>query len=115
MSYRVQFVYQGANVDLHVWDEGENTATIASFFSKFKKHGAGRKVMERTLEYADAMGLDVVLEVDPFGDGPKMTADELRAFYMTFGFQMMGDNVMERKADGRSRKSENVFVRECSE
>lgn len=115
MSYTVQFNYQGASVDLHVWDEGENTATVSTVFSKFKKRGAGRKVLDKAIEYADLLSLDLVLEVSPFGEGPKMADHELRAFYMSLGFRLVGDNVMERTVKREPNEAKLMVIRPWGE
>lgn len=95
MTYNVTFDYQDAYAELSVWDDNE-TATLKAIASKFRKRGAGRIVLSRALQYADFLGLTVVLEVVPFGDGVKMSAPELKAFYMSVGFSPTTANTMSR-------------------
>lgn len=96
MGYIVDFTYQGASASLEVWDDGE-TATLATIHSKFRKRGAGRKVLALVLQYADALDLTLLLEVVPFGDEPRMSATELKALYMSAGFLNQGGNIMKRE------------------
>jgi hypothetical protein len=96
MSYVVDFTYQGASASLEVWDDGK-TATLATIHSKFRKRGAGRKVLALVLQYADALDLTLLLEVVPFGDEPRMSAPELKALYMSVGFVSQGGSIMKRE------------------
>lgn len=96
MSYIIDFSYQGASASLEVWDDGK-TATLATIHSKFRKRGAGSKVLGLVLQYADALNLTLLLEVVPFGDEPRMSATDLKALYMTVGFVSQGGNVMKRE------------------
>lgn len=96
MSFDVQFAYKGAYAQLELWDD-EKTATLAAVNSTFKKRGTGSKVMRHTVEYADLLGLTLVLQISPFGEDTGMDKTELRAWYMTYGFEWRGDGVMERK------------------
>ncbi len=48
------------------------------------------------MEYADAFNMEVLLQVIPFGDEPRMKDHELKAFYRTFGFLPTGGDTMRR-------------------
>lgn len=98
MSYTVKFEHQGAYSELTVWDDYK-TATLEAVFSKFKRRGTGRFVLEKALEYAEDQHLDVFLEIAPFGEGHRMDEKELRAFYMSLGFRAQGSNVMLKSFD----------------
>lgn len=99
MGYTVKFEYQDAYASTVIWDDNK-TATLEVLSSKFKRRGAATRVLELTLIYADAFGIDLFLEVTPFGDGEKMSAPDLKAFYMTYGFQNKGEGVMFRPHQG---------------
>lgn len=97
MSTEVRFESQGAYAALEIWDDNK-TATLAALNATFKRRGAGTKVLELALEYADLKGLTVVLQVSPFGEDMGMDKSALRAYYMVHGFEWQGDCIMERKA-----------------
>ena len=103
MGYSVRFEYQEAYAEVSVWDDDE-TATLVAVYSKFRQRGAARKVLERAIEYCELMELDLVLEVMPFGEAPKMTAPELKAFYMSLGFEAMGSSSIMMKRFDRGEK-----------
>lgn len=104
MGHTIKFEYQDAYSQTSIWDDGE-TGTLELLSSKFKRRGAAKKVLELTLIYADAFGIDLFLEVTPFGDGEKMSAPDLKAFYMTYGFQNKGEGVMFRPHQGVKNES----------
>lgn len=95
MGYVVKFEYQEAYSEVSVWDDG-NTATLSVVFSKFRRRGAGRFVLEKAMQYADALKVDLFLEIVPFGENPGMDDKALKAFYMSLGFISQGSNVMLR-------------------
>ena len=76
MSTEVRFESQGAYAALEIWDDNK-TATLAALNATFKRRGAGTKVLELALEYADLKGLTVVLQVSPFGDAVHRVDDAL--------------------------------------
>lgn len=96
MNYDVTFSSQGSYVELEVWEDGK-TATLAAFNSTFKRRGAGRRIFEQAINFADRQGLTLVLQVSPFGDDAGMDKTELRAFYMCYDFVWQGEGIMERK------------------
>lgn len=95
MGYEIAFAYQGANAVITVWDD-EKTAVLETIESEFRRHGSAQTIMRRVVAYADAFDLVLLLKVTPFGDEPKMTAPELKAFYMSHGFISQGSNIMAR-------------------
>lgn len=99
MTHTATFASQGAYAELEIWDDNK-TATLAALNATFKRRGAGTKVLELALEYADLKQLLVVLQISPFGDGVGMDKTALRAYYMSHGFTWQGDGVMERKPAG---------------
>lgn len=101
MGHVVTFEHKGASVSMDVWC-GDKTASLELISSQYKRRGLASHVVNKALEYADFLDLEVVLQVQPFGDeAVRMPKDELRAWYMTMGFVYEGDSVMARK-----RKSE---------
>jgi len=96
MGHSVTFELRGSSVSMDVWDDG-NTGSIELVSSKYKKRGLATQAMWKALEYADYLNLELVLEVHPFGEGlNRMDNAELKAWYMTFGFKLEGDNIMSR-------------------
>lgn len=98
MSHEVRFEAEGAYAALEIWDDNK-TATLAALNATFKKRGSGTKVLRLALEHADLLQLTVLLQISPFGDDVGMNKTELRAYYMTYGFNWKGDGVMERAPD----------------
>jgi hypothetical protein len=96
MGHTVTFEHKGASVTLDVWDNRMGSLDLVS--SKYKKRGLATNVVRKAVEYADFLDLELVLEVHPFGDElHRMDNAELKAWYMTFGFKLEGDNIMSRK------------------
>lgn len=95
MSYNVDFEYQGAAASLYVWDGGE-VAALNTLSSTWRRHGNANRVMALVLAYADAFDIELLLQVVPFGDEPRMKDHELKAFYRTFGFLPTGGDTMRR-------------------
>lgn len=95
MTYVVIFEYHDASATLVVWDD-EKRATLSTVIAKFRKQGTGTAVIKKALAYADVFGMEVLLEVQPFGDEPRMPETELKAWYRTFGFYPTGGNTMRR-------------------
>lgn len=97
----VTFETHKTSAVIDVWDD-KKTAELELVSSKYKKRGLATQALNDALEYADFYDLEVVLEVCPFTDSHhKMDEAELKAWYMTFGFKLEGDNLMSRP-----RKSE---------
>lgn len=96
MNFDLTFSSQGAYVELEVWEDGK-TATVAAFNSTFKRRGAGTRIFDQAVGVAELMGLTLVLQVSPFGDDMGMDKTDLRAFYMSRGFEWKGNDIMERK------------------
>ena len=94
-GYVVSFDLNRANATLQVWYDGE-TAELELVSSKYRRRGNAGAVVQKALDYADFLDLEVVLEVQPFGDGIGMRDHELKAWYMTFGFLSEGNNIMAR-------------------
>lgn len=109
MGYIVAFDYQGASATLEVWDD-EKRATLATVVAKWRKQGTGTAVIQRALAYADAFDMEVFLEVQPFGDEPRMPEHELKAWYRTFGFIPNGGDMMRRPRKARLPRDEDVFT-----
>lgn len=107
MTYDVRFEYKGAYAQLELWDDGK-TATLSAINSTFKNRGTGNKVLDPALEYADLKGITVLLQISPFGDDVGMDKTELRAWYMSKGFQWLGDGVMERKPPSPETEGEQA-------
>lgn len=106
----ITFEKNKASAVLDVWYDGK-TAELCLISSKFKKRHRATQIMHEVLTYVDAMDLEVVLEVYPFTDDHiKMDSAELKAWYMTFGFHLEGDNIMSRK-----RKSEREANRQSGD
>lgn len=101
-GHMVTFDSQKASAVLQVWYDGK-TAELEVISSKYRRRGNAGAVLQKALDYADFLNLEVVLEVQPFGDGVGMRDHELKAWYMSYGFQSEGNDVMARK-----RKSERV-------
>jgi hypothetical protein len=93
----VTFDSNKASAVLQVWANGK-TAELEIITSKYRRRGNAGAVLQKALEYADFLNLEVVLEVQPFGDGVGMRKPELRAWYMTFGFKHEGNDIMSRKS-----------------
>jgi len=101
MGHVVTFEHKGASVSMDVWC-GDKTGSLELVSSKYKKRGLATHVMRKAIAYADFLDLELVLTVQPFGTpGNQMEEADLKAWYMTFGFQLEGDGVM-----ARIRKSE---------
>lgn len=94
-GYMVTFDSQKASAVLQVWHDGK-TAELELLSSKYRRRGNAGIVLQKALDYADYLNLEVVLEVQPFGDGVGMRDHELTSWYMTFGFEKEGNNVMAR-------------------
>lgn len=96
MGHTVTFESHGSSVSMDVWSDGK-TGSIELVSSKYKKRGLATRVMRKAIEYADFLNLELVLEVHPFGEGlNRMDNADLKAWYMTFGFKLEGDNIMSR-------------------
>lgn len=95
MSCIVRFETHGAAAELELWDDG-STATLASLNATFKRRGTGTKALVLALNYADLVGLTVVLQVSPYGEDMGMDKTALKAYYMTHGFVWQGDCIMQR-------------------
>lgn len=97
MSYEVIFTYQEASATLTIWEDEFNTATLSSLSSKYRKRRTATVVLKKALEYVDMLGLDdLYLEVGPFGDEPRMSETDLKAWYMSHDFYSVGGNIMVR-------------------
>jgi hypothetical protein len=101
MGHVVTFENKGAVITMDIWYDNK-TASIEAVSSKYKRRGLATGLMRLAIAYADMLDVETVLTVAPFGT-PQRDPDaaELRAWYMTFGFNWEGDDVMSRP-----RKSE---------
>jgi GNAT superfamily N-acetyltransferase len=97
MTKEVRFNYEKATAKLVMWDE--SNATVSNVFSINRGKGHGTRLMQMIVNYADEKGLDLVLEAQPYGYADKMSPNTagLRAWYVKFGFQHVGENMMQRK------------------
>lgn len=96
-AYELSFELDQARVNLKIWNDGK-TCELATLSSQYRRRGKAGAVLQKALDYADFLNLEVVLEVQPFGDGIGMRDHELKAWYMSFGFQSEGNNIMARPA-----------------
>ena len=55
--------------------------------------GYGRKLLKECIEGADKEGAILWLEINPYGS---LTYDELRAWYMRYGFEDLGNGIYWR-------------------
>jgi len=107
MGHVVTFEHKGASVSMDVWC-GDKTASLELISSQYKRRGLATHVVNKAIAYADFLDLELVLQVMPFGDeNVRMPKEDLRAWYMTFGFVYEGDSVMARKR--KSERETEVF------
>ena len=97
MTYTISMSYKSARVELIVWED-EDTGSVSSLWSDYRGRGHAIGLFERVIHLADALKLNLILEVAPYGDEPKgLDKDQLVSFYKKFGFEMIDSTTMERK------------------
>lgn len=91
----IHFRYERATCKLTVWNK--KTSTLSNLYSVKRGQGHAKGVLQQVVDYADAHGLIVLLEVQRFG-GDHLCPDNsgLRALYSKFGFVDCGLNMMQR-------------------
>lgn len=97
MTYEMKFFYKDAFATLVVWEDAP-TGTVTNVYSTYRGRGLATEVMRRLVSVADSMKLDLLLEVAPYGEDPKLDSSALETFYGKFGFVKNNPNrdVMER-------------------
>ena len=101
-NHEVTFELNSARATLKVWENG-TTAELANIASDYRRRGNARAILQKALTYADFLDVEVVLTVQPYGDGIGMRDHELKSWYMTFEFISEGNDIMSRP-----RRSERV-------
>lgn len=91
----VHFSYERATCRLTVWNKKQ--ATLSNLYSVKRGRGHAKSVLQLVIDYADANGLTLLLEVRRFG-GDHLCPDNsgLKALYSKFGFVDCGQNMMRR-------------------
>lgn len=97
---RITLKYESASAILSMIHG--DTAKVISVRSEQKGLGHGRRIMELVVEYAEAHGLDLWLEVQSYGRPRGLDNKQLVEFYQKFGFHVAHNDgnkpiVMHRK------------------
>lgn len=98
MTYTMSMSYKSARMELVVWED-ESTGSVSSLWSDYRGRGHATGLFERVIHLADALKLNLILEVAPYGDeSSALDKDQLIRFYKKFGFEETdGTTIMERK------------------
>jgi GNAT superfamily N-acetyltransferase len=90
-------VRHGVEVDLIEFGLGDDgpgwTITRVITPQGFRGQGRARELMKQVLADADAEGVVLWLEINPYGD---MTFDQLEVWYERLGFTRVDENVYRR-------------------
>lgn len=95
MSYEIVLSYRSARATLVIWED-EETISLTTVAADLKRRGHATAVMKRVCNIADGLRMELILSVEPFGDEPRMTEEQLKVFYAKFGFTETAPNVMQR-------------------
>lgn len=109
--YEVVFEENGARAVLRIFSDGRY-AELATISSKYRRRGFATLMMLKALDYADFLNREVLLEVQPFGDGIGMRDHELKSWYMTFGFVNEGNDMMSRRPISERVQEETTHLLE---
>lgn len=60
---------------------------------KYRNQGFATAMMKELTSEADAQGKDILIEINPYGD---LDYDQLKAFYLKFGFIQIDENLFKR-------------------
>lgn len=102
VTYEITMTFRSANCSLIVWED-EDTITVSSLYSEFRRRGHATELMQRVIELADAMDRNLILRVQPYGDDERIEKKRLIEFYEKFGFVKSDNDVMSR-----SRKNQGL-------
>jgi GNAT superfamily N-acetyltransferase len=68
---------------------------------KYRKNNYGTRLLNTLLDYIDSINGVLCLDINPYGE---MTYDQLKAFYMKYGFKETDEYRLLYKAGGRSNE-----------
>ena len=68
---------------------------------KYRKKEYGKRLLNTLLDYMDSINTALCLDINPYGE---MTYEQLKAFYMRYGFKEMVENRLLYKPGGRSEQ-----------
>lgn len=94
MAAYIQYMsHKSARCQLEI-NPYRKTIRIMGLYSGHRRKGNGTHLMNLICELADEMEMRLVLRARPYGED-QMTKDELKNFYMKFGFVItQGDNMV---------------------
>lgn len=85
-----------AEVDLWQMEAGSYVVSRVIVSAEYRGQGYARQLMQEVLRDADAAGVTLLLEINPYGD---MTYEQLESWYMRLGFCKDGSGVYRREAN----------------
>lgn len=59
----------------------------------YRNQGFATSMMRELISVADSQAKDILIEINPYGD---LNYDQLKSFYMKFGFDQIGENLFKR-------------------
>lgn len=66
---------------------------------KYRKNNYGTRILNTLLDYIDSIDAVLCLDINPYGE---MTYEQLKAFYMKYGFKETDEYRLLYKAGGRN-------------
>lgn len=97
-AYIKYISYKSSRCQLQI-DPDRKTIRIMSVYSGHRRRGNGTQLMNLVCELADEMEMRLVLRARPYGED-QMSKDDLKSFYMRFGFVITKGDHMVRPYRG---------------
>lgn len=97
-AYIKYMSHKSARCQLEI-NEDRKTIRIMGVYSGHRRKGNGTHLMNLVCALADDMKMRLVLRARPYGED-RMTKDELKSFYMRFGFVIQQGDDMVRPYKG---------------
>ena len=97
MTTTIDFVYETASLTLAIWEDTHGSFIDVISVEKGKGHATG--LMNSLTEFADLSGMRLTTQAEPDGDEPRLSDNQLIAFYEKFGFVRQNNDIhpfMER-------------------
>jgi len=78
--------YRSASAQVHDWGNGK--ASVSNVYSPTRRRGAGTKLMQKVVKFADIKGLILTTSAEPYGPhASEKDIPWLVEFYKKFGFK----------------------------